>query len=143
MLETNLSQRPAIAKLTSCENRGELQMNPWFLLAIAIVFEIAGTSLLKASNGFARPGVAIAAVAAYAICFWPLALAITRIPVGVAYAIWSAVGIVAIAAIGWIVYRQALSAMQLAFMLMIVVGVVGLNLVTPTDTRAPSPQNSA
>jgi multidrug transporter EmrE-like cation transporter len=117
-------------------------MNPWILLAIAIVFEIAGTTLLKASNGFARPWVAIAAVAAYAVCFWPLALAITRIPVGIAYAIWSAVGIVAIAAIGWISYRQTLGIAQLAFMALIVVGVVGLNLSTPVEPKTTSRQNS-
>jgi len=118
-------------------------MNPWILLAIAIGFEIAGTSLLKASDGFARPWVACAAVAAYAICFWPLALAITRIPVGIAYAIWSAVGIVAIAAIGWISYRQTLSMAQLAFMALIIFGVVGLNLSTPIEPNASSPQSSA
>ena len=87
-------------------------MNAWILLAVAIAFEIAGTSLLKASGGFARWGLGMASMACYWVCFGFLAAAIKTIPVGVAYAIWSGVGIVAIALIGWVVYWRALSIEQ-------------------------------
>jgi multidrug transporter EmrE-like cation transporter len=115
-------------------------MSPWILLAIAIAFEIAGTSLLKASDGFARWGLGAASMACYWVCFGFLAAAIKTIPVGVAYAIWSGVGIVAIALIGWLVFRQSLSAIQIGFILMILTGAIGLNLTT---SQADAPSNEA
>lgn len=120
-------------------------MNPWILLAIAITFEIAGTSLLKASDGFARWGLGMASMACYWVCFGFLAAAIKTIPVGVAYAIWSGVGIVAIALIGWVVFRQALSMSQTGFIVLILIGAIGLNLTTPqtSEAKAPSPQSSS
>ena len=117
-------------------------MNHWILLAVAIAFEIAGTSLLKASDGFARWGLGMASMACYWVCFGFLAAAIKTIPVGVAYAIWSGVGIAAIAVIGWVVFRQSLSMAQSGFIVLILIGAIGLNLTTPQDPKAPSPQNS-
>jgi multidrug transporter EmrE-like cation transporter len=108
-------------------------MNAWALLALAIALEIVGTSLLKLSDGFARPWIGVASMAAYSACFWLLAFAITKIPVGVAYAIWSGVGILAIAVIGWIAFRQSLSVMQIGFIALILIGAVGLNLSTPSE----------
>jgi multidrug transporter EmrE-like cation transporter len=118
-------------------------MNAWILLAIAIAFEIAGTSLLKASDGFARWGLSIASMACYWVCFGFLAAAIKTIPVGVAYAIWSGVGIVAIAIIGWVVFRQSLTLAQTGFIVLILIGAIGLNLTTPQETKASSPQSNA
>lgn len=69
-------------------------------------------------------------MAGYGGCFRPLAFAMTRIPMGVAYAVWSGLGIAAIAAIGWIVFRQNLSWAQAGFMALILVGAIGLNLTT-------------
>ncbi len=85
-------------------------MNAWVLLALAILCEIAGTSLLKASHGFSKPVFGMASMASYGLCFWLLAFAFTRIPMGIAYAIWSGVGVVAVAVIGWLVFRQSISA---------------------------------
>lgn len=105
-------------------------MNAWIYLAIAIAFEIAGTSLLKASNGFSRLGFGMASMACYWVCFGFLAVAMKSIPVGVAYAIWSGVGITAIAIIGWLVFRQSLNPVQIGFIILICIGAVGLNLTT-------------
>ena len=105
-------------------------MNAWILLAIAIAFEIAGTSLLKASDGFARLGFGIGSMACYWVCFGFLAVAMKSIPVGVVYAIWSGVGIVGITIIGFVVFRQSLSAVQMGFVAIIFVGAIGLNLTT-------------
>ncbi|NJM49514.1 MAG: multidrug efflux SMR transporter [Sphingomonadales bacterium] len=110
-------------------------MNAWILLAIAIIFEIAGTSLLKASDGFTRWGIGAASIACYWVCFAFLAIAITKIPVGVAYAIWSGVGILAIALIGWIIFKQNLSILQMACIAMILTGAVGLNLTTQVEAQ--------
>jgi len=107
-----------------------MTINAWVLLLGAIALEVASTSLLNASQGMTRWGYGVAAMAGYGVCFWLLAFAMTRIPMGVAYAVWSGVGIVAIAAIGWIVFRQNLSWAQASFMALILVGAIGLNLTT-------------
>ena len=77
-----------------------------------------------------RWGFGVASWVCYGFCFWLLAYAMTRIPVGVAYALWSGIGIVAIAAIGWVVFKQSLSAPQMSFIALILVGAIGLNLTT-------------
>lgn len=113
-------------------------MNAWLLLGGAITLEIAATSLLKASDGFSKPVYGGISILLYSICFWLLAFAFTRIPMGVAYAIWSGIGIAAIALIGYVAFRQSLSPIQIGFIALILVGAVGLNLTTPasTDQRA-------
>lgn len=105
-------------------------MNAWIYLAVAIAFEIIGTSLLKASDGFERIWFGVGSIACYALCFIALSYAFKVIPVGIAYAIWSGVGIAAIALIGWVVFKQNMSGVQIGFTLMILVGVIGLNLTT-------------
>lgn len=110
-----------------------MTVSPWTLLCAAIVLEVTATSLLNASQGMTRWGYGAAAIFCYSICFWLLAFTMTRIPVGIVYAIWSGVGIVAIAAIGWIFFRQSLSAAQLGFVSLILIGAVGLNLTTKRE----------
>ncbi|MXP45312.1 QacE family quaternary ammonium compound efflux SMR transporter [Altererythrobacter sediminis] len=105
-------------------------MNPWALLLGAIALEVVSTSLLNASQGMTRLGYGMAAMAGYGVCFWLLAFAMTRIPMGVAYAMWSGLGIVAIAVIGWVVFRQSLTLAQVGFMALILIGAIGLNLTT-------------
>ncbi len=67
------------------------------------------------------------------MCFWLLGFAFTKIPMGVAYAIWSGVGITIIAVVGVLVFRQSLSLIQIGCIALIAVGAVGLNLSTPTE----------
>lgn len=107
-----------------------MTINAWILLFGAIVLEVVSTSLLNASQGMTRWGYGIAAMAGYSLCFWLLAFAMTRIPMGVAYAVWSGLGIVAITAIGWVVFRQNLTLAQAGFMALILIGAIGLNLTT-------------
>jgi small multidrug resistance pump len=107
-----------------------MTVSPWLLLFAAIVVEVTATSLLNASAGMTRWGYGVAAIGCYSLCFWLLAFAMTRIPMGVAYAIWSGVGIVAIASIGWIVFRQKLSMAQIGFIVLILIGAIGLNVTT-------------
>lgn len=108
-----------------------MTISAWWLLGGAIFFEVISTSFLNASQGMTRWGYGVAAMVGYGICFWLLAFAMTRIPVGVAYAVWSGIGIVAIATIGWLVFRESLSAMQIGFIAMILISAIGLNLTTP------------
>ena len=66
-------------------------------LAAAIVFEVVGTTALQASKGFTRLGPGLVTVAAYGLAVWLLGRALLAIPVGVAYAVWSGLGVVLIA----------------------------------------------
>ena len=103
-------------------------MNPWLLLAIAIVAEVVGTSALKASAGFTRLAPSVVVVLGYAVAFYCLSLVLKTIPVGVAYAIWSGLGIVLITVVAWVVYDQAIDLAAALGMALIVAGVVVLNV---------------
>jgi small multidrug resistance pump len=100
----------------------------WVYLGAAILFEVGGTTMLKLSNGFAKLQWAIPALALYAVSFFALSLALRRIAIGVAYAIWSGIGIVLLAGIGAVYFQETLSWEKLFFIALILVGVVGLNL---------------
>ena len=105
-------------------------MNAWMFLGLAIVFEVAGTMLLKASNGFEKTGIGMAAIACYSICFWLFAPALKIIPVGVAYAIWAGMGIACAAALSYFLFDQKLGLLQIGFIALILIGAIGLNLTT-------------
>ena len=68
-------------------------MKNWFYLAIAIVSEVIATSSLKSSEGFTRLGPSIIVIAGYGAAFYFLSLTLKSIPVGIAYAVWSGLGI--------------------------------------------------
>jgi small multidrug resistance pump len=100
----------------------------WLFLIGAISFEIVATSALKATEGFSRPWPTILTIVCYIAAFFCLSLALRTIPMGVAYAIWSGVGIVAISVIGLVVYRQQLDAPALAGIALILTGTLVINL---------------
>ncbi len=100
----------------------------YLYLAVAILAEVIGTSFLKVSAGFTRPLPSIVTVIAYAIAFYALSLTLRTIPTGIAYAIWSGIGIVLIAAVAWIFQGQKLDAPALAGMALIIAGVIVMNL---------------
>ncbi|MCU0773545.1 MAG: multidrug efflux SMR transporter [Ideonella sp.] len=100
----------------------------YLYLALAIVAEVIGTSALKATAGFTRPGPSVLVVVAYGAAFYCLSLALRSIPVGIAYAIWSGVGTALIALIGWWVLGQRLDAPAWAGIGLIVAGVVVIQL---------------
>jgi small multidrug resistance pump len=99
------------------------------------VAEVIATTSLKAADGFTRPVPTVIVVVGYAIAFYCLSLTLRTMPVGIAYAIWSAVGIVLIATIGWVFYRQALDAPAIIGIALIVVGVLVVNLFSKTITH--------
>jgi len=103
-------------------------MNPWLLLAIAIFAEVVGTSALKASAGFSRLVPSVVVVMGYAVAFYCLSLVLKTIPVGVAYAMWSGLGIVLITVVAWVVYDQAIDLAAALGMGLIIAGVVVLNV---------------
>lgn len=105
-------------------------MNPltWAYLGSAILFEVVGTSLLQASNQFSKPLPTIGVAVCYGLAFFLLSHALKAIPVGVAYAIWSGLGVVLISVIGVVVFRQKLDLPAILGLMMIVGGVVVINL---------------
>ncbi len=105
-----------------------MNLPPYLLLAIAIVAEVIATTALKQSAGFTRMAPLALSMAGYAVALFFLSLTLERIPTGVAYAIWSGVGIVLITALAWVVHGQRLDWPALAGMGLIIAGVLVLNL---------------
>lgn len=110
-------------------------MNGWIALGIAIAAEVVGTSALKASEGFTRLWPSALVVAGYAVAFYCLSLVLRTIPVGVAYAIWSGLGIVLITLVAYVLYGQKIDLAGLIGMGLIVAGVLVLNLFSKTSTH--------
>ncbi|MCW5670027.1 MAG: QacE family quaternary ammonium compound efflux SMR transporter [Hydrogenophaga sp.] len=110
-------------------------MNPWILLGLAIAAEVVGTSALKASEGFSKLWPSAIVMVSYGAAFYLLSLTLRTIPVGVAYAVWSGVGVVLIALIGWLVFGQKLDAAGMLGMGLIVAGVLVLNLLSKTSAH--------
>lgn len=107
-------------------------MQQWILLAIAIVSEVIATSCLKASEGFTRLWPSLVVIVGYLLAFYFLSLTLKTIPVGVAYAIWSGVGVVLIALSGWFFLGQSLDIPAVIGLTLIVAGVVVINVFSRT-----------
>ena len=103
-------------------------MPSWATLLIAIVAEVIATSALKASDGFSKLLPSAITVLGYGVAFYCLSLTLRHIPVGVAYAVWSGLGVVLITAVSWILFGQKLDAPALIGMGLIVAGVVVMNV---------------
>lgn len=103
-------------------------MNAYVLLGGAIALEVAATTAMKSSNGFTRLVPSVLCVLGYCISFYLLAQTLKTIPTGVAYAIWSGVGIVLISTIAWLFHGQKLDAGAMLGMALIVAGVIVINV---------------
>ncbi len=115
---------------TPRRRRARVAAYAWLLLAI--VAGVTGTSALSASAGFTRPLPLAVLAVAYLVCFLALTRALQVIAVGIAYAIWSGIGITLVTLIGWHAFDQKLSAGQLAGIALILVGVVVIQLFSRT-----------
>jgi small multidrug resistance pump len=104
------------------------QTQAYLYLAFAIVAEVIGTTALKASDSFTRPLPSLVTVGCYALSFYLLSFSLRVLPTGIAYAIWSGVGIVLISLISWIVYQQRLDLPAIAGLGLIIAGVAVINL---------------
>ncbi|WP_458790649.1 SMR family transporter [Yoonia sp. MH D7] len=107
----------------------------YILLIFAIITETIGTTALQASAQFSKLVPAIICVIAYAASFYLMALALKVIPVGIAYAIWSGLGIVMIAIIGYGVFGQKLDLPAILGMCMILAGILVIHLFSATSTH--------
>ena len=105
----------------------------WVLLVAAIALEVFATSMLKVSAGFTKLWPTVAVLVGYALSFYLLAQVLRVMPVGMAYAIWSAAGTVLVVGIGFVAYSERLTWIQLVGVVLTITGVVLLNLGGPSE----------
>jgi small multidrug resistance pump len=101
---------------------------PWILLLLAIGSEVIGTSCLKLSEGFSKPIPTLVVLVSYATAMLLLSRVVQTIPLGITYALWSGIGIVAIVLVGLFAYKQVPSPGQLVGIATITAGVIIVNL---------------
>lgn len=100
----------------------------WVLLSIAILAEIAGTLMLKASDGLSKLLPSVGVAVSYLTAFMLMSQSLKKLDVGITYAIWSGVGIVGAAVGGYFLFNQSLNKITVLGMIIIIVGVVIMNL---------------
>ncbi|SYX83468.1 Small multidrug resistance protein [Paenibacillus alvei] len=113
-------------------------MMSWLYLIGAITLEIIGTISMKMSNGFTRPVPSILMIVCYLLAFTSLNFSLKQINVSVAYAIWSGVGTAAIAVIGYYFFSESMSWIKVVSILLIILGVIGLNLQGGSHESRPA-----
>lgn len=104
----------------------------YIYLAIAIIAEVIGTSALKASDGFSKPIPSIMVVIGFGVAFYCLSMVLKTVPMGIAYAIWSGMGIVLISVIGLTIFKQELDMPAIIGILLIIAGVIVMNVFSKT-----------
>ena len=107
-------------------------MIAYLYLGIAIIAEVIATTALRASEGFTQLWPSAISIAGYVVAFYFLSLTLKTMPVGIAYAIWSGVGIVLISLAGWLIYKQLLDLPAILGMGLIMAGVIVINLFSKT-----------
>ena len=100
----------------------------WLILFFAIVFEVAGTLTLKFTEGMTRLWPTVLMFVFYLISLFGLSTAVSKIPVGTAYAVWSGLGTLMVAVLGVLWLKEQVTLMRSVSMLLIVIGVAGLYL---------------
>lgn len=100
----------------------------WFILCLSIVAETFATSMVKETNGFTRLTPSLAVVGGYAISFYGLSHVVKVMNIGVAYAIWSGVGICLVSLLSWLIFKQKLDIPAIAGMSLIIAGVIVIQL---------------
>lgn len=100
----------------------------WLYLSLAILSEVTATSALKSAEGFTKITPSVIVITGYGISFFFLSLTLKYIPVGIAYAIWSGVGISLISVIGYFFFKQSIDAPAAAGIILIMSGIIIINL---------------
>jgi small multidrug resistance pump len=101
---------------------------PWLLLTFAILLEVAGTTSMKLANGFEHRLPSILVFVFYALSFTMMVLALKKLELSIAYAIWAGAGTALIAIIGVVWFGEPVTAVKVGSLVLIVVGVVGLQM---------------
>ncbi len=103
-------------------------MKTAFLLFLAILSEVIGTTSLKFSEGFTKPGPSLIVAIGYGLSFWLLSICLKEMPLGIAYAIWSGIGIILTMIAGAIIWREMLDWARVTGTVLIIGGIVTINL---------------
>jgi multidrug transporter EmrE-like cation transporter len=103
-------------------------MNDWHFLILAIIFEVIGTTSLKLSNGFSKAIPSAFVVFGYAAAFYFLSRTLNSIPIGIAYAVWSGLGVILISVVGWFWFGDRIDIAGWIGIVLITSGVAVLNL---------------
>ncbi|MGQ0657068.1 MAG: DMT family transporter [Chromatiales bacterium] len=103
-------------------------MQAWLYMVASIILEVAGTTSMKLSEGLTRLLPTIAMFVFYALSFACFALAVRRIELGTAYAVWSGLGTALITVVGIVWFKDSAGAVKVASIALIVIGVIGLNV---------------
>ncbi len=104
-------------------------------LSIAILTEVVATSALKASSSFTKGWPSAISILGYIASFYFLSLCMDKIPLGVTYAIWSGVGIVLLAVVGYFIYHEVPDTAMMIGMTLIILGVLVINLFSKTTAH--------
>lgn len=106
----------------------------WLLLAMTIVFEVMGTTMMKLSNGFTHLWPSIGVFLCYAVSLAGIVLVMRHMELSVAYAVWSGAGTTLTVMVGVYLFREPMSAMKLASLGLIIMGIVGVKLASTVET---------
>ena len=110
-------------------------MNKWVLLGFAIISEVIATSSLKSTEGFTKLWPSLLVLLGYSAAFYFLSLTLDTIPIGVAYAVWSGIGVAGIALVSVLFFDQRLDAAAIIGMGLIVTGVIVLRLFSDASVE--------
>ncbi|MBW4672517.1 MAG: multidrug efflux SMR transporter [Desmonostoc geniculatum HA4340-LM1] len=99
----------------------------WIYLIAAIIFEVSGTTCMKLSEGFTKIVPSVLIFVFYGLSFTFLTLALKRVEVSVAYAVWAGLGTILVAMIGMIWFRESATFTKLISISLIIIGVIGIN----------------
>ncbi len=103
----------------------------WFYLLAAILLEVCGTTCMKLSQGFTQLVPSVLLFVFYGLAFAAVTLAVKRIEISTAYAVWSGLGTALIAVVGILWFKESFGIVKAASLVLIIVGLLGLNLSLP------------
>lgn len=107
----------------------------YLYLAVAIIFEVIGSSFLKASEGFTKLVPSVISIAALVICFYTFSIAIKYIPLGIAYASWAGLGIILTALVSVFIFKQNLDLPAILGIILIICGVIVINFFSKSASH--------
>ena len=110
-------------------------MQTFLILLFAILSEVIGTTALKLSNGFTKPIPSLVVVIGYGASFYLLSLALKTMPIGVAYAIWSGVGLILTVIAGMVIWRETLDWARVVGIILILAGIVFINVISKSTAH--------
>ena len=110
-------------------------MKTFIVLFFAILSEVIATSALKFSEGFSKPVPSVIVIVGYGFSFYLLSIALKTMPIGVAYAIWSGVGLILIVIAGIILWRETLDWVKVTGIVLILAGIVLINVFSSSPAH--------